>query len=264
VTSRPESVVIEEVLQRFDRSMSENDRAFVRRVFGKGIDVYRRRIAQYGFCGFRHVLDAGCGFGQWSLALARENSAVTGLDISSTRLTVLERLAGELGQRNLTVRHGETWRTDCPAESFDAIFCYGVIFLTPWRATIAEFARLLQPGGRLYLNANGFGWYRYLWRTAHNATADYDPRLAAAKVLLNTLSYERGLTVTPNEDILIEPEALREELARAGFIDLRQGAEGTLTWGHVSTRSTPFFPGEFEGEVAAYEVMATKPTGQER
>jgi SAM-dependent methyltransferase len=257
-TPQRELDVVEALIRRYGPLWSSNDTGFVRRVFDKGIPSYRRRIAQYGFVGCNHVLDAGCGYGQWSLALARENDTVTAIDVTPGRLMFLEALAHELGRANIHVKHSAIGNTDFPDASFDAIFCYGVLFLTGWRETLAEFARLLQPGGRLYVNANGVGWYRHLWRTNHNATSDYDPRLIAARVFVNTLNYERGLPVDPDAGVIIEPADLLGELNRLGFDDVRQGAEGTLTAGRSTQAAEPFFQGEYDGELGVYEVLATR------
>jgi SAM-dependent methyltransferase len=246
------------LINRFRPFTSENDTGFLARVFDKGIEPYDARIRLHGLTGMGDVLDAGCGYGQWSMALARHNTRVHALDISPERLMFLDAAISDFGLSGISVHRGAAWKTGLPDASMDGVFCYGVIFLTPWRETLAEFARVLRPGGRLYVTANGLGWYKHLWRTGHNATSDYDPRMKAATVLLNTLRYERGLPLEPRCDILIEPAEMLAELDRLGFTECRQGAEGTLS-GPDDLEGRPFFQGEYDGDIGIYEVMASKP-----
>ena len=249
---------IGQLIEEFKPFLSENDRSFIERVFKNGIDVYRNRIKQYGLVGLKHILDAGCGYGQWSIALARENEAVTAIDVRPERLIFLKALADKLNLCRISTKYARTWSTGLEGTSFEAIFCYGVLFLTPWRETLSEFSRLLQPGGRLYVNANGFGWYRHLWHTGYNATPDYDPKKLAAAVLLNTLNYERGLPLKDNGQILIEPEAIKAQLSLCGFEDIQQGAEGTIIVNSNTPPTQPFFQGVYRGETGVYEIIATK------
>ena len=246
------------VIEQFERRMAPSEAAFVRRVFSGGIEPYSDRVAQYGFTGCEQVLDAGCGFGQWSIALARQNVAVRAIDVAVDRLAFLDALAHRLGHPNIVSKRAQVWNTDDPDGSFDAIFCYGVVFLTPWRRTLAEFARLLKPGGRLYVNANGDGWYRHLASTGHNAGPGYDPRALAARALANTERYRQGLAVDEEAGLVIEPDHLRDELTKLGFRGIRQGAEGTLTITAGAPLVQPFFQGEYDGRLGVYEILATK------
>ena len=49
-----------------------NDKLFIQRVFSKGLDSYINRLEAIGFTKKSKVLDAGCGYGQWSIALHTE------------------------------------------------------------------------------------------------------------------------------------------------------------------------------------------------
>ena len=166
--------------------------AFARRVFSRSVESYAARLAQYGFSGRGAVLDAGCGFGQWSLALATTNASVESCDIQDERVDFLRELARLAAVENLRATRGDLAALPHPDASFDAVFCYGALFLTPWRESLGELMRVLRPGGILYVNANGFGWYKHLWTTQHNRTVGYEPRLQAARALLNTWRYDRG------------------------------------------------------------------------
>ncbi len=247
------------VVREFRADLGENDVSFLRRVFAGGLAPYRDRLEAIGFAGQARVLDAGCGFGQWALALAERNAAVAAVDAAAVRIRILARLAQLEARTNLTTRTASTTRTRYPDAHFDAVFCYGVLFATPWRQTLAEFARVLRPGGRLYVTANGFGWTKHLWYERPNAAADYDPRWHAAMTLLNTWGYEQGRRPRPGVHLLIEPEALTEELRRLGFGGLRTAAEGHLRApGYRGPAARPFFRGEYRGDPGIYEVLARK------
>ena len=235
-----------------------NDAAFLKRIYASGLDVYVDRLRAIGFEGMRRVLDAGCGFGQWSLSLGVMNQSVTAIDISESRVDFTNLAAKEICPGKVEAHTGAIDRVDLPDAFFDGIFCYGVLFLTPWKETLAEFTRLLKPGGRLYVNANGFGWYKHLWYNAPNPAADYDPTERSARVLLNTWNYRNGRQIEPGMDILIEPDELRSELEALGHGDVLVGGEGTLRSGQGrKVEARPFFQSEYLGDTGVYEVLST-------
>ncbi len=239
--------------------LEEKYRAFAHRVFAGGIEPYERRLAQYAFTGHSQVLDAGCGFGQWSLGLARHNRQVAAIDFSPARIAVLRGLVERLGIANLGALCASIDRLPFRSGSFDAVFCYGVIFLTPWRQALHELVRVLAPGGRLYVNANGLGWYKFLWYTEHNRGGGYEPREVAAKVLRNTLCYQRGEPFEQGADILIEPDELTAELHALDCTVVATAAEGCAARDTYNGAVTPpFFVGEYGGDRGVYEILATK------
>jgi len=253
-----EQIVHEEVLPAFRDRMTPFELAFAGRNYSKDLDVYAARLRQAGFAGHGRVLDAGCGFGQWSLALAGMNDSVDAFDVSSTRADFVAAVAARAGLKNLTATQQYIEKLTYPDASFDAIFCYGVIFLTPWRESLAELIRVLKPGGRLYVNANGFGWYKFLWFTEHNKGPDYDPRRSAANALGNTIDYDRT-GKTSGGDIIIDQNDLISRLRDARFTHIEVGEEGCLGATDLeAARAKAFFRGEYGGDLGVYEVIATK------
>ncbi len=247
------------LLDRHRGNLKGNDAAFLKRVYSKGIDVYTDRLKQYGFCGLSRVLDAGCGFGQWSLALSTLNSQVNACDASAVRVEVLTRLASDLGITNVSARQATLDSLPYDSASFDGAFCYGVLFLTRWRESLRELARVVRPGGKLYVNANGLGWYKNLWYNLPNPAADYDPKLVAARAFMNTWKYQNGQGSEDGVDIIIEPEQLKEELEKLGFDHIAQAGEGLLLASHPEQAARQaFFKGEYLGDLGVYEVIAAK------
>ncbi|MCK7593815.1 bifunctional 2-polyprenyl-6-hydroxyphenol methylase/3-demethylubiquinol 3-O-methyltransferase UbiG [Pseudomarimonas salicorniae] len=101
----------------------------------------------------RRVLDVGCGGGLLSEALAREGAEVVGIDLAPelievARLHLLES-GVQVDYRQITA---EALAEQEPA-SFDAITCMEMLEHVPDPgAVIAAMARLLKPGGQLFLS----------------------------------------------------------------------------------------------------------------
>ena len=99
------------------------------------------------------VLDVGCGGGLLSEALAQAGANVTAIDLAPNLLKVA-RLHGlesgiKVDYREMPV---ETLAEQAPA-SFDAITCMEMLEHVPEPASIiAACAKLLKPGGRLFLS----------------------------------------------------------------------------------------------------------------
>lgn len=139
----------------------EYERRFIEVEFGPGLDYYQARIDRLGLRG-EVALDAGCGAGQWSLALARRFGRVEAIDLKPGRLDVLRRAAAGMGLTNIAPREASIEQLPLPDASVDAAICYGVIMFTDVARTLGELGRVLRPGGRLYVVLNGDGFSRIL------------------------------------------------------------------------------------------------------
>jgi ubiquinone/menaquinone biosynthesis C-methylase UbiE len=246
-------------LDEISNELSVNDRGFVSRVYQGGLEKYTQRLCAYGMSGLSHVLDAGCGFGQWSLALAQMNERVCSIDAAANRIKLLSLLGKRLGLDNLHVSQQTLPATQMPDAEFNAVLCYGVIFITDWKETLRNFYRCLKAGGILYVNANGLGWFKNLWYSEPNKTTDYSPRAVAARAWQNTYEYHEGRGAPVSGQLLIEPLELRNELERLGFIIIAQGSEGVCRHPEYSgDLPSPFFKGLYLGDVGVHEVLAVK------
>jgi SAM-dependent methyltransferase len=126
--------------------------------------------------GGKVVLDAGCGSGKFSAALARLGARqVIGLDIGEKGLAFAREQAKKVpyGEK-LDYRLGSTFDIPLPNESVDVVWSNGVIHHTlDYARCIAEFCRVLKPDGILFLHVNGcFGLYELLLDKLREATAD--------------------------------------------------------------------------------------------
>jgi ubiquinone/menaquinone biosynthesis C-methylase UbiE len=102
------------------------------------------------------VLDAGCGAGLLSVALAEGGLQVIASDASEAMLQGARQTVAERGlQERIEVRHEDVHRLNLPSEHFDAVVALGLL---PWvhddAQTVRELARVLRPGGTLILTAD--------------------------------------------------------------------------------------------------------------
>jgi SAM-dependent methyltransferase len=98
------------------------------------------------------ILDAGCGSGAAARIIARHYPEVNvvGLDFSHDYVAYAGRRAEEEGLRNLTFQQGDVQALPFPDASLDIIWSQFVLyFLARPGAGVAEFRRVLRPGGRV-------------------------------------------------------------------------------------------------------------------
>lgn len=101
-----------------------------------------------------HVLDAACGTGDLAQAFALAGVArVTGLDFTREMLDVARRKRAALpaaAAARLDYVEGDATSLPFPAASFDVVsIAFGIRNVGDPAAALAEFARVLRPGGRL-------------------------------------------------------------------------------------------------------------------
>lgn len=235
----------------------ELDRDFYKRVYGTGSQTYKRRLQAIGFEGFDRVLDAGAGYGQWSLVLGALNRSVTAVEVVPARATVISRRADDVGASNVSSIAGSLVHLPVEDESHDAVFCYGAIFFVDWKLALAEFRRVLRPGGRLYVCANDLGWFLWYLISNHNAGADHHPRRIAVESLVNTARFRTAGKPPPRGQQLYMPvRAVRKELARLGFRDVKLEGEGHI--GYSTPYRDAFFRNAWMGLPAVYEFICER------
>jgi len=235
-----------------ERELGPNALAFMKRVYRGGLGAYRRRLAAVGLTGREHVLDAGCGLGQWSLALDGVRS--TGIDVARERVAVCRLLAAAFRRSDANFVVGSLERLPFADRSFDGAISYSVLYFTDFRRAIAEIGRVLRPGGLFYLSTNGIG--RYLYDIVRNPypTADFHPRRYGLRSLANTaLGRRSGLSAQGGTAAMTKRGTLRA-LRSAGFEIVACGPEGSLGKG-----DEPLQMASYWGITAVFDVLARKP-----
>ena len=249
-----------QISAKFQSELNQNDKAFLKRVYSTAPEVYTTRLQAIGFLGLEHVLDAGCGFGQWSLCLAQGGSRVHAVDISTERVNATKMaFDAAFGHDHIQIASvGSILDLNIPQCTFDAVFCYRTIMSIDWKKALAELVRVLKPGGILYSFANDIGYIVNMWMNRPNRTSDFDPRELAANSFLKTLEYENNGDTSRFGQIIIACEDKVNELIKLGCEILETGPEGTVNLHPEKAAPRPFFQPSYFGLPGNYEVLARK------
>lgn len=116
-------------------------------------DEQDRTLGMLNLSPGKSLLDVACGSGGPALRIAgRTGCSIVGVDVHEDAVVTGNSLAGQRGlsERTEFLVADASSRMPFPDEQFDAITCIDAINHLPDRPhVIAEFARLLKPGGRL-------------------------------------------------------------------------------------------------------------------
>jgi SAM-dependent methyltransferase len=102
------------------------------------------------------VLDVGCGEGAQLRLLREAGCGAVGVEPAASTVS-------RLVAAGLDVRQGTAEHLPVEDRSFDGVVCKAVLPYTDERRAIAEWSRVLRPGGRVRATYHGAGYYlRYL------------------------------------------------------------------------------------------------------
>lgn len=112
----------------------------------------------------KRCVDAGCGNGRGALLMLKNGAAhVTALDISEENLRSVDRNLRGFGYSNFDCRQTTLEKIDLPDQSFDFVWCNGVLMHTAKPdACLQEVFRILKVGGQSWIyvyGSNGLYWY---------------------------------------------------------------------------------------------------------
>ena len=117
-------------------------------------DVVERALRKAGREGNLEIADIGCGAGTQSLIWAREGHRVHGMDINE-KLIGLARERGSRESLDVTFEIGDAAKLSWADNSMDVCLVPELLEHVPqWETCLDEFARILRPGGVLYLSTN--------------------------------------------------------------------------------------------------------------
>ena len=245
---------------RLLQRLSANDAGFLQRVYSGGLDKYKERLARIGFTGKERILDAGCGFGQWAFAMAQTSKHVIGVDVDSERLSVGTQLASINDVENVEFRRVSLEEIPDFEETFDAVFCYSVVYLTDYHKVFRNLFRILKKDGYLYICTNGPGWYLYNIIKRPNPSIDFHPRRYGIQTFWNTLIRKQSGFSPRAGARIMTPSGTKRALDKSGFDVVGLGPEGTLRFGDRHTsQPSPNYDARYMGFVNVFEVIARKP-----
>lgn len=214
--------------------------------FGRGLDTYIDRATKIGLEERGNVLDAGGGIGNWAIALAGLNVRVEVVDISAERLFVGRTMAENMSIKNINFTNMSIEHMNFPDNHFDAIICYSVIMFTDVKKTLAEFRRVLRPGGRLYIQADLWSWY-FGQGAPERRRLQYFIKLIMKLVLLRT---PKLLTI----------KGFQSSVSSAGFRIVSVGQDGETSFKTNSARDVvkSFYPTRASGREELIEICAER------
>ncbi|MBM4133208.1 MAG: methyltransferase domain-containing protein [Nitrospira sp.] len=232
-----------------DMAKEHHDEGYARFICKFPFSYYVERVKRIGFVGRQCVIDVGCGFGQWTTALALLNHKVVALEQNLARLSIARELARRSGITNVEFVLGDALSVlDREDETFDALFCYGVFMFLDRRRAVAEFARILKPDGEIYICTNAFGWWLQLW--LKHWFSDRQVRQAAYRAM--TGGNKGGLPNYTNRG------GVADVLPPEEWDVLQVGYEGTLSRFSNGANPEPAYRGTFLGLDSVIEFLARK------
>jgi ubiquinone/menaquinone biosynthesis C-methylase UbiE len=147
---------------------------------GHGSDVIRSALAGLDVPLEQQVLvDAGCGTGQYAVALIDDVCRIEAIDVNEAMLAkAKEKLPTEIDTRKIRFHQAPINKLPLPGDSADAVMVNQVLHhlndnaTAGWpahRDVLAEIARVLKPGGAIIINScshlqldQGFWFYRLI------------------------------------------------------------------------------------------------------
>ncbi len=185
--------------------------------------------------GARNVLDAGCGSGRLTVALAHAGAEVTGIDTNSSQLEEAERRADEAGT-SLTLLDAD-FNAALPFTdgSFDGVTSrLSLMAADDPVATLRELRRVLEPGGRiatvLWASPDENAWFG-VPRTAIGAVLG--PERAAFARAFGRLGEPEEAAAAHRAAGLLDVEAIR-------LHERRSASDAATYWRELSAENGHF------------------------
>lgn len=132
-------------------------------LFKQSVDLFGARWRTNGepedFFRGKRCLDAGCGGGRFSFAMALMGAAsVVGIDVSAEGIADANRRREAMGANQVSFRQSTLIELPFDDGEFDFVCCSGVLHHTvSIERGLSEIHRVLKPGGRVYLLLYGAG-----------------------------------------------------------------------------------------------------------
>jgi ubiquinone/menaquinone biosynthesis C-methylase UbiE len=251
LTDKP---IFKNIIQK-GKYAAERDIWQARLEFERGMDYYRRRVEAIGFTGHARVLDAACGYGQWTVVLSEQNQWVDGIDCNPGGLEIARDASQSAWRENTAFCQGDLQALPYGDACFDVVFCYGALMLTQEDLTLAELARVLKPGGKIYICSDGPQWP--LFRMIHYGLKQRDVRsvTSGCTITLRTIMSILMRKFSPKRTFLRKRDIQR--LFRMNGIQMDfYGPDGTF--GNRANQFETPFGKTWMGLPVDFEVLGTR------
>jgi len=236
---------------------SEIDKQFFKRVYSTPKKIYKDRLSVIGFEKKEKILDAGCGFGQWTGALSELNEKIYAIDLESNRIKITKKISKLNNRNNIFFHVGSIENLPFAENTFDGIISYSVIYWTDFKNSLKEFYRVLKPNGVVYFVANESGWYLYNLLTGHSSASDYNSRSYAVKTFFSTIKYYLTGKKSKNSSLILSKKSISKFMKSIGFKKIVYAEEGYIQI-KKGIEPHPFYPKKFLGLPNVFEIWAEK------
>lgn len=237
------------------------EKGFIQRAYREGdLSAYIERLHGIDFTGLDLILDSGCGYGQWSVALSSLNNEIIATDVDPLRIEFCNLLFEKLNIRNTKFQVKSMTCIDEQLEgSFDAIFSYAAVPLTDFKKTLEIFYSLLKENGKLYFSSYDLGWMLYNIENDHGKSRNYNSKDSAIKCIENTVDYFHSGDFHQESfyGMYIPQKIMIKELVKTGFTDIKIAGDGEII-NKEGRGKYPFFISNYNTYPAVYDVLCSK------
>jgi ubiquinone/menaquinone biosynthesis C-methylase UbiE len=230
--------------------ISPFERDFLGTELSRSLNYYSQRVKKIGFTGYKKVLDAGCGIGQWSIALAAQNEFVTGVDFSPTRLFMADNLGKSMGVQNLQFQWGDMHNLPFDDNYFDAIFCNIALMYGNIPNILEQFSRVLKKDGELYVNSAGYGYYLHLLINQGLKVRNYRLGGTSLKIIMRSF-------LGAKDNVAMTKKQFKTYMTKAGFKIAYLGAEGSF-YKEENIEIEPVYAAAYYGLIGILECIGIK------
>ncbi len=130
-------------------NLAENFDNLQRYITGAETDKrIKQALSQLGDLG--HVLELGCGNGNYTKVLSSSSQSILATDISASMVEVAKRQLADIA--NVTVQTADCYATGLPVNRYDTVFMGNVIHVVKYPdKALQEARRVLKAGGQLII-----------------------------------------------------------------------------------------------------------------